>query len=597
MTLPAAESYRERVGAALAGGSRFAGLHATADGSRPRAARRSGWVDPPGDRASEDGVVPSIVDLAPAAGWDEREAHDLHGIRFAGHEPLRPLVNHDPALERGCRSAVTTSTSSPSGRSTPGSSSRGTFASSSSAIACSTSTPNSSTSTAASSAPPKGRRWTRTRLRRARLRRLRRRERRRVRARLRAGARPGHRRARPRPDGPARARTGLEPPQRHRCDLRRRPACRRQQQLRGAHRAGPPPERRADRPPLPVRGVRVGGSELALDDAQVGAGAGRARRDHAPRRAAGANCSSTPPSRTVSPTSASSPPPTPTSARSALPPGPRARRGRRRQQHTPRLRGLRPAVPERAGRRRPSAARAARARTLADLRAPRRAARRPAGPRSPRAAPRGTAASGASRARAGRPVRRRRRGDRIDRLRLRTGSYANWPVVATPSRQPAPRLPAHQQELRALLRLRGPLMLTLLRDLRRLRTTVGLPAPAAAAASLSATSTPAPATAASTNSPAREPVLRPAALRPRHRRLPRHADLLLVTGAVTTRMREPLLIAYAAMPEPRRVAALGDCALGCNVLGSARRPRRPGRRRNARRPPHPRLPTHTRRHR
>ena len=42
-----------------------------------------------------NGAVPSIVDLVPAAGWDEREAHDLYGIRFDGHEPLRPLVNHD----------------------------------------------------------------------------------------------------------------------------------------------------------------------------------------------------------------------------------------------------------------------------------------------------------------------------------------------------------------------------------------------------------------------------------------------------------------------------------------------------------------------
>ena len=49
---------------------------------------------------------------------------------------------------------------------------------------------------------------------------------------------------------------------------------------------------------------------------------------------------------------------------------------------------------------------------------------------------------------------------------------------------------------------------------------------------------------------------------------PRHADVLLVTGPVTTRMRGPLLTAYAAMPEPRRVAALGDCALGCNLLGT-----------------------------
>ena len=50
---------------------------------------------------------------------------------------------------------------------------------------------------------------------------------------------------------------------------------------------------------------------------------------------------------------------------------------------------------------------------------------------------------------------------------------------------------------------------------------------------------------------------------------PRHADVLLVTGPVTSRMREPLLVAYNAMPEPRRVAALGDCALGCGVLGTA----------------------------
>jgi Ni,Fe-hydrogenase III small subunit len=50
---------------------------------------------------------------------------------------------------------------------------------------------------------------------------------------------------------------------------------------------------------------------------------------------------------------------------------------------------------------------------------------------------------------------------------------------------------------------------------------------------------------------------------------PRHADVLLVTGPVTTRMAGPLRTAYEAMPEPRLVAALGDCALGCNVLGSA----------------------------
>lgn len=50
---------------------------------------------------------------------------------------------------------------------------------------------------------------------------------------------------------------------------------------------------------------------------------------------------------------------------------------------------------------------------------------------------------------------------------------------------------------------------------------------------------------------------------------PRHADVLLVTGAVTTRMAGPLLTAYHAMPEPRKVAALGDCALGCGAIGTA----------------------------
>jgi Ni,Fe-hydrogenase III small subunit len=51
---------------------------------------------------------------------------------------------------------------------------------------------------------------------------------------------------------------------------------------------------------------------------------------------------------------------------------------------------------------------------------------------------------------------------------------------------------------------------------------------------------------------------------------PRHADVLLVTGPVTTRMAPALQAAYAAMPEPKLVAALGDCALGCNVLAHSR---------------------------
>ncbi len=42
----------------------------------------------PGDRVS------SIVEVHPAAVWPEREAHDLYGIEFEGHDPMRPLIDH-----------------------------------------------------------------------------------------------------------------------------------------------------------------------------------------------------------------------------------------------------------------------------------------------------------------------------------------------------------------------------------------------------------------------------------------------------------------------------------------------------------------------
>lgn len=44
---------------------------------------------------------------------------------------------------------------------------------------------------------------------------------------------------------------------------------------------------------------------------------------------------------------------------------------------------------------------------------------------------------------------------------------------------------------------------------------------------------------------------------------PRHADALLVTGVVTTNMKEALLATYAAMPAPRLVIAAGACAISC----------------------------------
>jgi Ni,Fe-hydrogenase III small subunit len=41
---------------------------------------------------------------------------------------------------------------------------------------------------------------------------------------------------------------------------------------------------------------------------------------------------------------------------------------------------------------------------------------------------------------------------------------------------------------------------------------------------------------------------------------PRHADVLMVTGPVTRNMREALARTYDAMPNPKWVVAIGDCA-------------------------------------
>ncbi len=50
---------------------------------------------------------------------------------------------------------------------------------------------------------------------------------------------------------------------------------------------------------------------------------------------------------------------------------------------------------------------------------------------------------------------------------------------------------------------------------------------------------------------------------------PRHADVALVTGPVTRNMAEPLRRTVAAMPEPRLVVAIGDCALNCGEFAGA----------------------------
>jgi Ni,Fe-hydrogenase III large subunit len=98
-----ASRWRDACVAALERGGGFAGLFSTpgdGDGAHLRAVFAEGEdlrmlvCDVP------HRTVESIVAEIPAAAWDEREAHDRHQIRFSGHEPMRPLLDHSAALER-----------------------------------------------------------------------------------------------------------------------------------------------------------------------------------------------------------------------------------------------------------------------------------------------------------------------------------------------------------------------------------------------------------------------------------------------------------------------------------------------------------------
>ncbi|HWV85521.1 MAG TPA: NADH-quinone oxidoreductase subunit C [Capillimicrobium sp.] len=91
-------AWRAEVSNALADGWRFAGLWAE-DGDAEPALRAA--FSRHGERLllAASAARDTIVDLVPAAAWDEREAHDLHGAAFAGHEPLRALVDHDAPTE------------------------------------------------------------------------------------------------------------------------------------------------------------------------------------------------------------------------------------------------------------------------------------------------------------------------------------------------------------------------------------------------------------------------------------------------------------------------------------------------------------------
>ena len=48
---------------------------------------------------------------------------------------------------------------------------------------------------------------------------------------------------------------------------------------------------------------------------------------------------------------------------------------------------------------------------------------------------------------------------------------------------------------------------------------------------------------------------------------PRFADMLLVTGPVSINMKTALEMTYDAMPSPKLVLAMGDCAANCGVFG------------------------------
>lgn len=47
---------------------------------------------------------------------------------------------------------------------------------------------------------------------------------------------------------------------------------------------------------------------------------------------------------------------------------------------------------------------------------------------------------------------------------------------------------------------------------------------------------------------------------------PRHADIVIVTGPVTTQSRDRMLRVLSQVPEPKVVISLGSCPMSCNVF-------------------------------
>lgn len=78
------------------GGGRFCGLFADTgpEGVQANCVFAHAGQDHIVRAPAPAGEIDTIVDLFAAAEWDEREAHDCYGLRFDGHEPLRPLIDH-----------------------------------------------------------------------------------------------------------------------------------------------------------------------------------------------------------------------------------------------------------------------------------------------------------------------------------------------------------------------------------------------------------------------------------------------------------------------------------------------------------------------
>lgn len=47
---------------------------------------------------------------------------------------------------------------------------------------------------------------------------------------------------------------------------------------------------------------------------------------------------------------------------------------------------------------------------------------------------------------------------------------------------------------------------------------------------------------------------------------PRHADIVVITGPVTTQSRDRMLRVLSQVPDPKVVVSLGSCPMSCNVF-------------------------------